>query len=77
MHILGQILHQVGRDKLEVIVFFCNLDDMLSPAIGCEAYCLCKSALEKIQGATTRLSFLQDVWPCVQLLHAVRNAPYQ
>ena len=42
---------------------------------------MCENRLEEVQGAATSSlftpSFFQDTWPCVQLLCAERNAPWQ
>ena len=74
---------QVGPDKLEVVASFCYLGDMLSAAGGCElpTTARVKNRLEEVQGAATlpvfTLPLLQDLWLCVQLLCAKRNAPCQ
>ena len=74
---------QVGPDKLEVVAFFCYLEDMLSAAGGCElstTTCV-KTTWKKVQGSATSPLFtpppVQNTWPCVQLLCAERNAPCQ
>ena len=58
---------QVGPDKLEVVASFCYLGDT------------CENHLEEVQGAATSSLFtpplFPDMWPCVQLLCAERNAP--
>ena len=74
---------QVGPDKLEVVASFCYLGDMLSAAGGCELSTTTrvKNRLEDVQGSATSSLFtpplFQNTWPCVQLLCAERNAPFQ
>ena len=74
---------QVGPDKLEVVASFCYLGDMLSAAGGCElpTTTRVKNRLEEVQGSATSPLFtpplFQNMWPCVQLLCAERNAPCQ
>ena len=72
---------QVGPDKLEVVVSFCYLGDMLSAAGGCELSTTThvKTARKKFKDllpvlSSCHLSF-KTHWPCVQLLCAERNAP--
>ena len=54
---------QVGPDKLEVVASFCYFGDMLS------------AAWKKFKDLL--LVLFQNMWPCVQLLCAERNAPCQ
>ena len=72
---------QVGSEKLEVVASFCYLGDMLSTAGGCELSTTCENRLEEVQGAETSSlfppPFFQDMWTCVQLVCAERNAPCQ
>ena len=74
---------QVGLDKLEVVVSFCYLGDMLSAGGGCEitvTTCV-KTAWKKFRELTTSSHIppplLKDTWPCIQLLRVERHAPYQ
>ena len=73
---------RVGPDKLEVVVSFCYLGDMLSAAGGCKlSITTSENCLEEVQGSATSSLFtpplFQDTWPCVQLLCAENNAPGQ
>ena len=75
---------QVGPDKLEVVASFCYLGDMLSAAGGCDwtfNHNMCENRLEEVQGSATSSLFtpplFQNMWPCVQLSCAERNAPCQ
>ena len=72
---------QVGPDKPEVVASFCYLGDMLSAAGGCELSTTCENRLEEVQESATSSLFtpplFQNMWPCVKLLCAERNAPCQ
>ena len=73
---------QVGPDKLEVVASFCYLGDILSAAGGSElstTTCV-KTAWKKFKDLLPALftpPLFQNRWPCVQLLCAERNAPWQ
>ena len=74
---------QVGPDKLEVVASFCYLGDMLSAAgwLWTFNHNTCENRLEEVQGSATSPLFtpplFQNTWPCVQLLCAEHNAPWQ
>ena len=70
---------QVGPDNLEMVTTFCYLGDMLSAGKSCtSSHYLCENRLE-VHGPTTSshipAALRQNLWPCVQLSRAERNAP--
>ena len=70
---------QVGPDKLEVVASFCYLGNMLSAAGGCELSTTTrvKTAWKEFKDLLPVLSsrhLFINMWPCVQLLCAERNA---
>ena len=71
---------QVRPDKLEVVASFCYLGDMLSAGGGCEIRVTTLWKQPENSGSYYQfipLPLLQDLWPCIQLLHVERHAPCQ